>query len=185
MLAALLVLLAISPPADHVVEYRVEGPPAFRALVQETLDDPRGWSLGGAVAFRPVARGGRFVVRLVAPATVASYPSCSAYYSCRSGEHVLINAVRWRDGAATYADLDAYRRHVLNHEVGHALGFGHATCAGGEAAVMQQQSKGLGGCRARPWPLPAERRALAERLGVAPRAVRPARTLLPSAFARP
>lgn len=174
MLATFLALLAMSPvlpaaaPPDHVVDFRIEGPADFRALVQETLDDPRGWALGGAVRFREVRSGGRFVVRLAAPATVASFSPCSEWYSCRSGEHVLINAMRWERGAPSYADLDAYRRHVINHEVGHALGFGHSVCGGGgaPAAVMQQQSKGLGGCRARPWPLPAERRQLAAMLGV-------------------
>ena len=54
---------------------------------------------------------------------------------------------------------------VVNHEVGHALGFGHAFCRrrGGLAPVMQQQSKALGGCLRNPWPLTWERTALARR----------------------
>jgi hypothetical protein len=163
VLATLLAVFALGP-ASQAVEYRVEGPAEFQAFVQQTLDDPRGWSLGGAVEFRVVDRGGRFVVRLAEPATVASYYACSEWYSCRSGEDVLINAMRWQDGVPWFAGLDEYRRHVINHEVGHALGFGHAHCA-----VMQQQSKGLQGCRARSWPLASERRALGERLGVRPR----------------
>jgi hypothetical protein len=185
MLATLLAFLALSPaaPAPRVIDYRIEGPAEFRATVQDTLADPRGWSLGGAVRFREVRSGGRFAVRLVPPATVASYPSCSEFYSCRSGENVLVNERRWRDGALSYADLEEYRRHVINHEVGHALGFGHSACAadGAWAAVMQQQSKGLDGCRARPWPMPAERRALAERLDVQPQPPRAERLPL-SAF---
>ena len=47
---------------------------------------------------------------------------------------------------------------VINHEVGHWLGHGHETCAtkGGPAAVMQQQSIDLEGCRFNPWPLESE-----------------------------
>jgi hypothetical protein len=143
----------------------------FRRIVGATLRDPRGWSLNRRVAFREVAGGGEVTIALASPAAIAGFASCSAYYSCRVGGHVLINAQRWRDATPSYrgrALLHAYRQMVINHEVGHALGFGHVACVrpGARAAVMQQQSKGLGGCERNPWPLPGERTAYAARVGV-------------------
>ncbi len=87
---------------------------------------------------------------------------CSAEYSCRVGRYVIINQTRWlratpvwRSAGRNRAD---YRRLVVNHETGHWLGYGHAGCPGrGQLApVMMQQSKGLDGCRANPWPTRAE-----------------------------
>jgi Protein of unknown function (DUF3152) len=47
---------------------------------------------------------------------------------------------------------------MVNHEVGHALGRGHAACprAGDPARVMMQQTKGVDACRPNPWPLDHE-----------------------------
>lgn len=142
----------------------------FVRIVDSTLGDPRGWSLSGAVRFTRVSRSGQFTVRLTAPRVVGSYGGCSAYYSCRVGRYVMINDDRWRFGTRSYSGqpLHHYRQMVVNHEVGHALGFGHGSCrgAGLRASVMQQQSKSLDGCLHNPWPLWGERNALAKRLGV-------------------
>ncbi len=88
---------------------------------------------------------------------------CSPSYSCREGRYVVINERRWRRGSPSFpADLTTYRQMVIDHETGHWLGLGHALCPrpGAPAPVMQQQSKGLHGCRPNPWPLPREVRAV-------------------------
>jgi len=69
----------------------------------------------------------------------------------------LLNAKRWVFGAETYgSDVTNYRRYLVNHEFGHTLGYPHTECAGkGKTAdIMIQQTKGLGGCKANPWPHP-------------------------------
>ncbi|WP_244929610.1 DUF3152 domain-containing protein [Nocardioides sp. W7] len=134
----------------------------FRRLVQQTYDDPRGWR-GAGVRFRQVKGGGTFTVVLAEASRVPGFsPVCSAEWSCRVGRYVVINQTRWQHASPAWNAADGslrdYRHMVVNHETGHWLGFGHAGCSGRgrPAPVMQQQSKGLGGCRFNPFPTAAE-----------------------------
>lgn len=130
----------------------------FAALAQETLADVRGWSRSGVVAFEQVASGGDFTLVLSEAKLVSSFsPTCSVSYSCRVGENVIINDDRWMHGSRLPIALREYRHLVINHEVGHFLGFDDARCSarGQLANVMQQQSKGgafLGACTPNAWP---------------------------------
>jgi hypothetical protein len=135
----------------------------FRQVVAETLNDPRGWARGH-LRFREVRRGGDFTVVLSNAGQLRSFSSvCSSFYSCRVGRYVVINQDRFRKGSPYFpGTLTEYRRMVINHETGHWLGRGHAYCSGrGKLApVMQQQSKGMHGCRVNPWPLGREVRGV-------------------------
>lgn len=137
---------------------------AFRRLAQETYDDARGWRAKG-VRFVQVRRGGAFTLWLSEASRVPGFSSvCSAQWSCRVGRNVVINVERWQHASPAWnrlgRSLRDYRHMVVNHETGHWLGRGHASCprAGALAPVMMQQSKGLHGCRANPWPTPRELR---------------------------
>jgi len=138
--------------------------------VAQTLNDPRGWSLGGAIEFRQVASGGDFTLWMSEASMVPSFGSpCSSSWSCRVGRNVIINQTRWMGASDSWlaggGTLDGYRHYVVNHETGHWLGFGHQNCpgAGQPAPVMQQQSKDLQGCRHNTWPIAAERASAAGR----------------------
>ncbi|GGJ10351.1 hypothetical protein GCM10010121_020850 [Streptomyces brasiliensis] len=142
----------------------------FAQAVQKTLNDRRSWAHDGARTFERVDSGKPdFVITLASPGTTADWCAKSGLdttednVSCDSAstERVMINAYRWAQGSKTYGDeIHAYRQMLINHEVGHRLGYGHVTCEedGGLAPVMQQQTKFLDHdgihCLPNPWPYP-------------------------------
>jgi hypothetical protein len=135
-------------------------PDAFAAFVMATLTAPQGWGRDGTVTFARTDGPAPLQVVLASPATTERLcrPLVTrGRLSCRTGERVVITHHRWVHGTEEYAaDLTAYRRYVVNHEVGHALGYGHVPCPapGAPAPVMQQQTLGLDGCVPNPWPHP-------------------------------
>ncbi|UYQ64254.1 DUF3152 domain-containing protein [Streptomyces peucetius] len=169
-----------APGKGRKIRYRVDvekglGMDAglFARAVQETLNDDRSWAHGGAMTFERISSGEpEFVITLASPGTTAVWCAKSGLdttvdnVSCDSAstERVMINAFRWAQGAETYGDdgMLAYRQMLINHEIGHRLGYNHVNCStpGALAPVMQQQTKTLeiGGikCRANPWVHPGE-----------------------------
>jgi putative cell wall-binding protein len=139
----------------------------FRRVTDATLNDPRGWGLDGAIDFVEVTEEADFRLWLASPQAVESAAAvCHRSWSCRVGNDVYINDLRWREATTTYhqegRSLGEYRSYVLNHEVGHWLGLRHWGCpgAGHPAPVMQQQSIRLDGCHTNVWPVEAERDAV-------------------------
>lgn len=163
----------VMPPVTRTFTYSVAARGAFTsdmtqfaASAAATLADPRGWRAAG-IGFQRVDSGGDFTLWLSEAAFVPSFgPPCTVNYSCRVGRNVIINEFRWRTSSPVWVtggkSIDEYQDLVVNHEVGHFLGFDHVGCSGpGQlAAVMQQQSKGLDGCLPNEWPLAREISAL-------------------------
>ncbi|MGW3916945.1 DUF3152 domain-containing protein [Streptomyces sp. NPDC005070] len=171
--------VAKAPGKGHKYTYRVDieqgldlDGALFADAVQKTLNDKRSWAHGGARTFERVDSGEPdFVITLASPGTTAEWCAKSGLdttednVSCDSAstERVMINAYRWAQGSKTYGfgdEIHAYRQMLINHEVGHRLGYGHVTCEkdGDLAPVMQQQTKFLDHdgihCRPNPWPYP-------------------------------
>ncbi|MCE0488215.1 DUF3152 domain-containing protein [Ornithinimicrobium sediminis] len=174
-----LTALPAGSASAHTFSYSIETSGAvssdvgtFAAITRSNLTDGRGWILDGGISYTQVSSDADPDMRIVlaTPAAVdAAAPGCSATWSCRVGDRVLINEERWNTATASWTgDLHSYRHYVINHEVGHWLGLGHWGCPGSGAAapVMQQQSISLDGCEATTWPLWSEKRAVAEVQGV-------------------
>ena len=153
--------------AGALVTYSVEverevplGPAEVARVVDRVLTDPRGWTATGAHALARDDADSDIRVLLATPETTDALCApldTRGRLSCRNGALVVLNAWRWLNGAPAYPDnLRDYRNYLISHEVGHALGNAHVDCPGPgrQAPVMMQQTKGLSGCAANPWPAP-------------------------------
>jgi len=128
--------------------------------VDRILGDPRGWSASGVRRFQRVDPSDASINILIAsPATVDARCAplrTNGWLSCRRGSSVYLNVNRWKDAVPHWGStISEYRAYLVNHEVGHVLGFGHVDCpgAGRPAPVMQQQTKSLQGCEPNGWPV--------------------------------
>ena len=139
----------------------------FARTVVSTLTDARGWQGVDHVRFvglspTQVEDGTRPDLRitLASPDTIdrlCAPLQTRGQVSCHNGGRVALNLRRWVLGAEAYGtDVAGYRTYLVNHEVGHGIGHAHAYCggAGKVAPVMMQQTYGLKGCTAWPWPTP-------------------------------
>jgi hypothetical protein len=138
-------------PATH------GGDEAFAAMVDQTLANPKSWMHNPQFAFVRIDKAdpGKpdFRISLSSPMTVREgcgyeFPletSCyNPAYGADSQPRVFINEARWVRGAVPFqGDVGSYRQYVINHEVGHAIGYlRHEPCdkQGGLAPVMMQQT---------------------------------------------
>jgi len=164
------------------------GDNTFAEMVDQTLANPKGWTHNPQFAFvRIDGNGGAkpdFRISLASPVTVRDgcgyefrlETSCyNPVYGHERQARVFINEARWVRGAVPFeGDVGSYRQYVINHEVGHAIGYvRHAPCdqQGGLAPVMMQQTFSTSNddaakfdpdvvkadgktCRFNPWPYP-------------------------------
>jgi uncharacterized protein DUF3152 len=147
---------------------------SFAVAVDNAIAGPQGWTrsaespityadnhlTNASWSFQRVSGNEYSVrIRLATPDTVDKL--CAAVgvqtqgiYSCRYGQTILVNLRRWLKGIAGFPAGIAYKDMVINHELGHFLGFDHMKCPGdGKVApVMQVQTITLNGCTPNAFP---------------------------------
>lgn len=126
------------------------GDDGFVSIVDATLANPKGWIADPQFAFQHVAPDEDPDLRIQLASLETTHDLCgndiametSCFYS--DGNRVLINESRWIRGAIPFeGDLGSYRQYLINHEVGHGLGYtAHDFCAteGELAPIMMQQT---------------------------------------------
>ncbi|AEX43723.1 hypothetical protein CDHC01_0656 [Corynebacterium diphtheriae HC01] len=160
------------------------GDDAFAAMVDATLTNPKSWTHDKRFGFEHVDAGAVKDpdLRIQLSSVDTTHGLCgnniametSCFYGI--GNRVVINESRWVRGAKPFqGDLGAYRQYLINHEVGHGIGFAnHEPCGknGELAPIMMQQTLSLSNselfaidaneiynddgavCSANPWPYP-------------------------------
>jgi hypothetical protein len=128
------------------------GPTGFAATVDSTLGNPKSWIGSGRYEFRRIDDGRGAALRISLTSQETTRRLCGFRIpfdaSCwRPEEHrVVINTARWARGAVAFqGNVVQYQQYVVNHEVGHGLGFPHIACDGPGrlAPVMMQQTWGV------------------------------------------
>ena len=164
------------------------GDEGFARMVTETLANPKSWIHNPQFAFQRVDADSveepDFRVSLTTPMTIREgcgyeieiETSCyNPVYGPDAEPRVFINLARWVRGAVPFqGDIGSYRQYLINHEVGHAIGYtNHEPCDknGALAPIMMQQTFSTSdndasrfdpqfvkpdgkNCRFNPWPYP-------------------------------
>lgn len=128
------------------------GDDAFATMVDATLTNVKGWTHDKKFRFEHITETPELKpdLRIQLTSVETTHKNCGTDIametSCFSsdGNRVVINESRWVRGATTFqGDLGAYRQYLLNHEVGHGIGYSNHEPCGGQgqlAPVMMQQT---------------------------------------------
>ncbi len=128
------------------------GPAGFATTVDRTLNNPKSWIGSGRYRFQRVDDSRAATLRISLTSQLTTRKLCGFRIpfdaSCWKPEdrRVVINTARWARGAVAFqGNVVQYQQYVVNHEVGHGLGFPHISCAatGQLAPVMMQQTWGI------------------------------------------
>ncbi|MET1076005.1 MAG: DUF3152 domain-containing protein [Umezawaea sp.] len=141
----------VGEPYTYTVEIEdgvrlIDGDDEFGRFVDEVLHDPRSWTGDGTIALQRAEHGEPDLrIKLTSQATTRALCGYELPFdtSCRIDDAVYLSAARWVRGAKSFnGRMDEYRQYMVNHEVGHFLGYEHELCgtSGSLAPVMMQQT---------------------------------------------
>ncbi len=128
------------------------GAQGFATTVDATLQNPKSWIGSGEYAFQRIDDPRAADIRVTLTSQLTQRAICGFAIpfeaSCWNGEtkQVVLNTARWARGAVAFqGNVVEYQQYVVNHEVGHGLGFPHVPCetTGRLAPVMMQQTWGV------------------------------------------
>ncbi|MDO5512246.1 DUF3152 domain-containing protein [Corynebacterium sp.] len=132
------------------------GDDALAAMIDATLSNPKGWTNDPAFRFEHVGPDDDPDMRIQLTSVGTTREVCggrdlemetSCHIRLNGVSRVVLNESRWVRGAAPFnGDLGSYRQYLVNHEVGHGIGYApHEACGGdGELApIMMQQTLSL------------------------------------------
>ena len=133
-----------------------------RAFIAECLADARGWvskyPIRHTTTKSCLRKNDKLVILHLTRDMRAHFPKEFANFSVcdrRSHPyHIHINEKNWYNVPALFTgNRRTYRQYVIQHEVGHALGYDHAPAVtdGARCHVMQQQTRGTTQCKPNPW----------------------------------
>jgi Protein of unknown function (DUF3152) len=128
------------------------GSTGFATTVDSTLNNPKSWIGSGRYQFQRIDDSRVATLRISLTSQLTTRKLCGFRIpfdaSCWKPEdrRAVINAARWARGAVAFqGNVVQYQQYVVNHEVGHGLGFPHIGCeaTGRLAPVMMQQTWGV------------------------------------------
>lgn len=140
---------------DGVDTAGIGGDDALSRIIDATLTDPRGWTHDPRFSFEHVGAGDNPNMRIQLTSVDTTHKLCGADLkmetNCRNNadnvNRIVVNVGRWTRGANPFqGDLGTYRQYLINHEVGHGLGYAsHEPCGqdGALAPIMMQQTLSL------------------------------------------
>jgi len=132
------------------------GDDALAAMIDASLSNPKGWTNDTAFRFEHVGPDEEPDMRIQLTSVGTTREICggedlemetSCHIKLDGVSRVILNESRWVRGAAPFnGDLGSYRQYLVNHEVGHGLGYAAHEACGGEgelAPIMMQQTLSL------------------------------------------
>jgi hypothetical protein len=125
----------------------------------QALRSSGAWAIGGRLRFTGAQSACAFTLRMVPESQMVSLnPECTHHTTCLDGARLLISHEAWEAPPAGWSGGPAaYRAELINHEVGHWLGFDHASCTQKSAApILAAPTLTLSGCSPNWYEIPVE-----------------------------